>query len=56
MRFFVNILLTINSLILLLVIYMKVINELSIISFILMLLSYICFLVFYVVTLKRIKK
>jgi len=53
---FINILLAINSFIFLLAVYMKVIGELSVVSFILMLLSYICFLIFYMVTLKNIKK
>lgn len=56
MRLFINILLAISSLILLLVVYMKVINELSVTAFVLMVLSYICFLMFYIVTLKGIKK
>lgn len=51
MKIFINTLLAINSLILLLAIYLKIHNELTSIFFIA--ISYICFLGFYIVTLKK---
>lgn len=55
MRLFMNILLAANSLIFLLAVYFLIIGSVEIGSFILLLISYICFLVFFGVTLRDLK-
>lgn len=56
MRIYMNILLALESLLLLAVVYLKITGDVNMKSFIMMVISFVCFLAFYTVTLKDLKK
>jgi uncharacterized protein with PQ loop repeat len=51
-----NILLALESLLLLAVVYLKITGDVNMKSLIMMVISFVCFLAFYTVTLKDLKK